>query len=214
MNRIASHRVRDEARGLLRKMIVSGELGPDARIEEIKLSEQFGVSRTPVREALIALEEEGLVTSRPRKGFVVVRPDETLVRETYAVLCALEAMAVRLAGERLRAEARKLREINAALARARSKSRQYDLDRAFHVALTEPCGNIRLLRLLTMERSRAQLFDGHHARGMANLQGSCLKHEAIIAALERGAADAAANLLIEHWTTGTEVVLLWLRQRR
>lgn len=213
MSRIAVHRVRDDARNLLREMIVGGELGPETHIEEVKISEQIGVSRTPVREALIALEEEGLVRSQPRKGFVVVRPDAALVRESFPILSALEGMAVRLGGDQLRAAAPALRKINEALSRARSKPRQYDLDRAFHVALTEHCGNVRLLRLLGMERARLQLIDGAHAKGIADLEGSCAQHEEIIAAIERGAFDDAAAALTQHWEDGIEVVVKWLAQR-
>jgi DNA-binding GntR family transcriptional regulator len=213
MRQITLRRTRDDARSLLREMIVAGELAPDTHIEEVKVSEQIGVSRTPVREALIGLEEEGLVTSQPRKGFVVVRPDAALVRESFPILAALEAMAVRLGGERLQAAAPRLRQINDALARARAKARQYDLDRAFHLALTEPCANARLLRLLAMERARAQMIDGAHAKGMANLEGSYAQHDEMIGAIERGDLDAAASALTRHWNDGIEVVVKWLGQR-
>lgn len=214
MSRLHLARARDEARDLLREMIVTRELPPNTHIEEIKISEQIGVSRTPVREALIGLEEEGLVRSSPRKGFVVIGPDEALVREAFPIMAALEATAVRAGGDALVAAAPKMRAINAALARERSRARRYDLDRAFHAALTEPCGNERLLRLLKMERARVQLIDGAHQRGMANLEGSLVEHEGIVAAIERGAFDEAGQLLTQHWHGGIEVVVKWLNQER
>lgn len=213
MRKIALNRARDEARDLLREMIVAGELAAETHVEEIKMSEQIGVSRTPVREALIALEHEGLVRSSPRKGFVVVSPNEALMRESFPILSALEAMAVKLSGKALQEAAPKLRAINAALAREKKKARQYDLDRALHVALTEHCGNDRLLALLAMERARAQLIDGAHERGMANLEGSCTDHTAIIDAIEAGDLGAAASALSLHWEQGVEVVVKWLRNR-
>lgn len=205
--------MRDDARALIRTMIVEGELAPAAHIEEVKLSEQIGASRTPVREALIALEGEGLVRSAPRKGFVVVEPDAALVRESFPILSALEAAAVRLSGAALKEAAPQLRRINEALARERRKARQYDLDRAFHVALTERCGNLRLLTLIEAERTRARLIDGAHEKGMANLAGSVAEHEEIIALLERGDADAAARVLARHWDNGIDVVVKWLSRK-
>lgn len=213
MRKIAVHRARDEARDLLREMIVGGELAPATHVEEIKMSAEIGVSRTPVREALIALEHEGLVRSSPRKGFVVVAPDEALVRESFPILSALEAMAVKLSGKALQDAAPKLRAINTALAREKKKARQYDLDRGLHVALTEHCGNERLLALLAMERTRAQLIDGAHSRGMANLEGSCADHGAVIGSIESGDFAKAAAQLSAHWDHGVEVVAKWLKDR-
>ncbi|HYD85009.1 MAG TPA: GntR family transcriptional regulator [Opitutus sp.] len=210
---ITPQRMRDEARALLRSMIVEGGLAPATHIEEVKLSQQIGASRTPVREALIALEGEGLVQSAPRKGFVVVEPNAALVRESFPILSALEGMAVRISGAALKTAAPQLRRINEALARERKKARQYDLDRAFHVALTKHCGNRRLLMLLEAERARAQLIDGAHQKGMANLKGSVEEHNEIIAALERGNADGAALVLARHWDNGINVVVKWLSEK-
>ena len=100
--------------------------------------------------------------------------------------------------------------INDALGRERKKARQYELDRAFHAALTAQCGNNRLLKLLEAERARAQMFDGAHRRGMANLEGSCAEHEALIEAIEKNDAARAAQILRAHWQGGIEVVAKWL----
>lgn len=205
--------MRDDARALLRSMIVEGELAPATHVEEVKLSQQIGASRTPVREALIALEGEGLVRSAPRKGFAVVEPNAAMVRESFPILAALEAMAVRLSAAALTNATSQLRRINDALARERKKARQYDLDRAFHMALTEHCANPRLLMLLEAERTRAQLIDGAHQKGMANLKGSVDEHNEVIAALERGDANGAALVLVCHWDNGIDVVVKWLSEK-
>ena len=203
---------RQLTRDHLRAMIVEGRLSSDTRLEEVKLSKQIGISRTPLREALITLEEEGLVRSTPHKGFVVVTPNEEFVRESYPILAALEAMAVRMSGEALRADAPRLKALNAALAGETARPRQYGLDREFHAALTQHCGNARLLKLLGRERARAQLVDGSHRRGMADLAGSVAMHAAIVDAIEEGRSEDAAALLLGHWQEGTEVVAQWLRE--
>lgn len=210
IEKLTLHRARDEVRDLLRSKIVAGEIEADAHIEEVKLSEQIGLSRTPVREALIALEREGLVTSRPQRGFVVIRPDVAMVRESYPVLSALEVEALKASAAKLRALAPELRKINDALKRERRKEKQYELDRAFHHALTEHCANPRLLELLAVERARAQMIDGAHKRGMANLDGSVREHASIIDAIERGDVERGARVLASHWEHGIKVVVQWL----
>jgi DNA-binding GntR family transcriptional regulator len=203
---------RQLTRDHVRAMIIDGQLSSDTRLEEVKLSKLIGISRTPLREALITLEEEGLVRSTPHKGFVVVKPNEEFVRESYPILAALEAMAVRTSGQALRDGVPRLRALNAALVEETEKPGQYGLDRAFHAALTEHCGNERLLMLLGRERARVQLVDGSHRRGMADLAGSVAKHAAIVDAIERGRSEDAVELLLGHWREGMEVVSRWLRE--
>src|ERR671935_2862006 len=88
----------------LREQIFSGELEPGAELAEVALSEQLGVSRGPVREALGRLASEGLVTVRPRRGAVVRSLSAEEFLEAYQVREALEVMAVRLAMPKLTAE--------------------------------------------------------------------------------------------------------------
>ena len=81
----------------VRKAILSGVLGPGARLRQEELAEVFGTSRIPVREALRALEYEGLVTSEPHRGFTVTALDADDVEEVYDLRILLESEAVRLA---------------------------------------------------------------------------------------------------------------------
>jgi DNA-binding GntR family transcriptional regulator len=207
-------RTRDEVRDLLRGMIEAGALAPGSRLDETGLSARVGVSRTPLREALIALEEDGLVESEPNKGFKVVPRSAALVREIFPILAALEAAAVRLAGERVIALAPELAALNNALAIETRPAKQYAADCAFHDLLTRECGNPRLLKLIETFRSQSRLFDGAHARGTANHEGSCREHAAIVAALEAGQVEAAADLLTKHWRGGEDVVIAWIEEQK
>lgn len=205
---------RDQARQSIRSMIEDGLYRDGDRLEEVEISSRIGVSRTPVREALISLEGDGLVRSAPNKGFVVVTANEDLVREIYPILGALEGAALRLAAPMLDASAvSALSRINDRLARARVAKAQYDLDAAFHERIVRDCGNTRLLRLLDAHRTLARRIDGAHLRGTANRDGSVLEHAAIVARIENGDFGAAAELLIEHWRNGESVVANWLRNR-
>lgn len=208
---ISRHRARDQVRTLLERLIRKGDLPGGARLEEVALSKRIGVSRTPLREALIALEEYGLVTSSPNKGFCVVHANEALVREIYPILGALEGAALRLALPRLPAAAPELKALNDKLSRATSKARQYELDRQFHARLTRSCGNPRLLKLLDTHWAQARRFDGALRRGTADRDGSCREHTEIVRAIENGRVEAAVESLIAHWRRGEDVVINWLR---
>ena len=102
----------------LREQILSGKLEPGAELAEVALSEQLGVSRGPIREALGRLASEGLVTVRPRRGAVVRSLSKEEFLELYQVREALEMMAVRLAVPRLRQEDfEELQRLNETMAR-------------------------------------------------------------------------------------------------
>jgi DNA-binding GntR family transcriptional regulator len=209
--RIEPRRNREEVARILRELISSGEITPGARLDEVRLSERLGVSRTPVREAIIGLEHEGWVQSVPNKGARVIAADERLVDEVYPILAALEAEAVLLAGPALVDAVGDLRRINGDLAREKERARQYALDAAFHRRLVEQCGNRQLLRLIERLWGVAARFNGAEQRGTANQVGSCADHEAIIDAIAAGEVERAAKLLRQHWHQGIEVVKQWLR---
>ncbi len=210
--RLNRNRARDDVRGLLREMILAGELAADSRVEEVEIAGRIGVSRTPVREALIALEHEGLVRSRPHRGFVVAAADAAMVRETYPILAALEIAAMRLAWDTLKDALPELIDLNTRLGAATSRADQYACDHGFHQRLTCDNGNARLSATLEMERTRAQRFDGAEQRGTADQTGSCAEHGRIIAAIEANQLAVAVATLQEHWDRGTGVVIAWLEQ--
>jgi DNA-binding GntR family transcriptional regulator len=208
---LTPRRTRDDVLDLMRRMIAGRELAPGARLEEVELSRRIGVSRTPVREALIALEMEGWVRSVPNKGVSVCPADERMVCELYPILGALEAAAMRLAGPWSAGAIHELRGLNTRLAGETRRERQYQLDAAFHRRLVRDCGNARLLALIETHWAQAGRYDGAATRGTANRDGSCREHAAIIDALEADDLDRASLLITGHWARGVEVVRAWLR---
>src|SRR5689334_3129239 len=109
----------DSVYSTLRSAIVDGRLAPGDSLIEWHVAHQFGTSRTPVREALLRLEAEGLAFRVPRRGLVVRHVSEHEVREVYAVRTALEALAAReAANEALPSDIAHLRWINQRLAEA------------------------------------------------------------------------------------------------
>jgi DNA-binding GntR family transcriptional regulator len=207
---LSRSRLRDDIVGRLANLIATGELDRE-RLKEVELATQLGVSRTPLREALLILESEGLVVSEAHKGFRVAAISEARVRELYPILGALEGLAVRESGEPLRARAGELRELNAALRASRTKARRHALDRRFHELLRDRCPNRALVELVRRLWLQAQRFDGAADRGMADPAGSLRDHVAITDAIGRGDFAGAATQLDEHWRRGIDVVVRWLR---
>jgi DNA-binding GntR family transcriptional regulator len=129
----------------LRALIVSAELRPGERLVEERLTERFGVSRPPLREALRILEQEGLVQRLPRRGAIVTPLTADDVREVYTLRWALERLAIELA---LPVDAKRLaplRDAVAAMRRAGSRDELLEANWQFHHALVSLPGHRRLL---------------------------------------------------------------------
>lgn len=174
----------------------------DLRLDERKMAEQLGISRTPIREALARLEQDGFVDIQPRKGVFVRRKSLEEVLEMIVVWAALESMAARLAAERASdAELRSVRKLGTRFSEnaARADIGEYsELNFRFHQRILE-------LGKCTMLKSIADgLFLHMHAvrrRAMGEADRatrSVVDHMAIIQALESRDADIAARLVREH----------------
>jgi DNA-binding GntR family transcriptional regulator len=186
----------------LREEIVSNRLAPGTELQEVALSEQLGVSRGPIREAIGRLAAEGLVTVRPRRGAVVRSLSKDEFLEAYQVREALEWMAMRLAVPRLGAEdVARLEELNEEMERHADQGDVdafFEANAAFHAFLVDLAGNSRLAesyrRLLgQMGRYRMRSLS---LRG--NLQRSVNEHRAILRAAKRGDPERASHLMAEH----------------
>src|SRR5665213_1220716 len=129
-----------EAYAALKRAITAMDIydhAEEIRLDERRLSEGLGVSRTPIREAMTLLEQEGFVRTRPRRGIFVVRKTKRELIDTITVMAALESMAARLAAERASdAEIAGLRGMMAGFADTRGEKAEYsDANIAFHQAI-------------------------------------------------------------------------------
>jgi DNA-binding GntR family transcriptional regulator len=148
----------DELVMLLRNMIIEGELRPGSRIAESRLCDHFGVSRTPLREALKVLSAEGLVRLFPNKGATVVRVTRKEMDEIVPVLGTLEALAAELACANIRAdEIVRIRNIHTQVVeryRSGDKKSYSELNRAFHDAIFEVANNKTLSETYNLLQTR------------------------------------------------------------
>ena len=186
----------------LREEIISERLQPGTELQEVALSEELGVSRGPIREAIGRLAAEGLVTVRPRRGALVRSLSKDEFLELYQVREALEVMAVRLAVPKLEAgdlgELEKLIGIMGRHAERLVVAKFFEANVAFHARLFEASGNERLQELYGQLVGQMGRYRMRSLTLRGNLQRSVAEHSAILRAARHGDADRAAHLMSEH----------------
>ena len=183
-------------------------------MDEAELASELGVSRTPLREALLQLSSEGLIRFEMHRGFFVAELNEDVVRQLYPIIGTLESLAVRNGGTELIRLASKLRELNELLREDRLGTGElFEVDREWHRMMTSTCANEALIDLIEATKARAMRFDGATRRGLAARSKSREEHERIVDAIADGYLDRAAVLLERHWKSGADVVVEWLREQ-
>ena len=144
--------LRDVVFNTLRNAILTGELSPGERLMEIKLADQLGVSRTPIREAIRKLELEGLVVNTPRKGAEVANISAEDLRDVLEVRRSLEVLAIRLACDKMTEETLELLHENIDAFKhsidAKATSDIASVDVSFHDIIYKSTGNNRLIQIL------------------------------------------------------------------
>jgi len=202
-----SHRLRQDVLPEIRKSILAGRLKPGAKIIESRLAMALGVSRTPLREALLHLEREGLVRSDLRRGFTVEPLSAREVRETYPLLAVLECYAVRTSAQFLPPLFPTLERINAQFRRARSARQALELDTRWHDILISPSNNSHLAALIASLRRTIRRYELIYMSDTALLPTSADQHDAILEALRKHDAKTALEALEANYILGMHVVL-------
>jgi len=198
----------------LRRLILEGELSSGNQIRESRLAAELGVSRTPVREALHRLEQEGLVTNRPGKGFAVAILSAEEAQELYPLRALLEPVALRLSGLPDQETMRELRRLNSVLARTPKGPTWIDADDRWHDLLIANCGNRHLIRMIGNLRRLTRRYEFAFSQATEDrLEASAEQHQLILQRLSDGDLDEACDLLADNMVVGVEAVLRWLQAR-
>lgn len=193
--------LRERAYRILQQAIVRGELPPGTRLRDQELALQMGLSRTPVREALQRLEDEGLVRTAPRSQTVVAPIEARTAQEAFPVVAALHALAVSSAFAQWQpSDTLALRRANAALLdalEAGDPEAAIAADDAFHGVFLERAQNEELRLALDGLMPKVRRLEWLQ---FSSLQGraSVSQHKAIIEAME-GGAEGAARMVEENW---------------
>lgn len=195
----------DRVRDAILEAIVDGSLRPGERLAQARIAENLGVSRQPVSHALSVLKEQGIVVELGRKGLTVVPIDAAHVRHLYQVRGALDALAARLAAERVKsgqADARSLDELQV-MVQTNGRSRatagqQVDADIAFHTAIYALSANPILQELarphwVQFRRCMLTVLEDDDIRADV-----WPEHDKILAAIVNGDANSAASAAQQH----------------
>mgnify|MGYP001016428381 FL=1 len=200
MDRLPSAKIRDS----LEQRIVEGELGNGKRLDETELSGFYGVSRTPVREALQRLAESGLAEHLPRRGTFVRSPSLSQLVEMFEVMAELECMAIRLAARRATAEdidaLEKDNETCRAAVAANDTKKYYEVNARLHGRIYQMSGNSFLASEARRLHDRLRPFRRLQLRVRGRMEESMAEHDIILAALRDGDADRAMETMKKHIT--------------
>lgn len=197
--------LREQVYDFLRAEMSRGGLQPGGFIDLNELAARLGVSRTPLREALLHLESQGFVSVLPRRGFRLNALTLDDIRHFYEIIGALEAAALRSVGPALGPEDfARMRALDAAMTEAvaaRDFDRYYEANLAFHDVYLQRSDNARLVSLAHLLKQRLYDWPRRETMVQAWEQHSVVEHEDFLALLERGAIDdAAEHLQRVHWS--------------
>lgn len=185
--------------------IVSGRLAPGARLDEQSLADRFGLSRTPVREALGQLAAIGLVEKRPHRGVVVAEVTVERLGQMFEVMAELEAVCARLAARRMSEAARAALEAEHRAAEVLATCNDFEgyeaANRAFHRTICEGAGNPLILETAEDFRRRLTPFRRAQFHVEGRIARSFREHGAIVAAIVAGDEEAACARMRAHLMT-------------
>ncbi len=210
MTRIAPTALYQEVAERLQQRIFSHELAPGDWIDEQRLAEQYGISRTPLREALKVLASEGLVELKPRRGCYVTEISRQDLDDIFPLMALLEG---RCAGDAVRranpADIAQLGDIHAILESAARDGRIdafFEANQQFHEKTQEFAGNRWMFSVIQDLRKALKLSRLHSLSLEGRLQQSLAEHRAIMAAIKAGDAVSAERLMHDHILRGREAL--------
>jgi DNA-binding GntR family transcriptional regulator len=194
--------LRERVAESLRAALVSGRMVPGTTYSIPALAEQFGVSATPVREAMLDLVNEGIMSAVPNKGFRVVELSDAELDQITELRRLLEVPTVGdLAGAIDRAAVRRLRALADAVSDAARRGDvvgYVEADRELHLALLAEAGNPRLVEMVGRLRDQSRLYGLEQLAADGVLVDSAAEHIRLIDALESGDRRAAERVMAHH----------------
>ena len=196
----------EEVAELLRQRIFKRELEPGSWIDELRIAEDYGISRTPLREALKVLAAEGLVTMKVRRGAYVTEVNEKDMSDIYHLLGLLESDAAGVVATRATPEQlRELQTIHDELESATAqRERFFEVNERFHMHLLDIADN-RWRNQMVADLRKVMKLNRHHSLFKSGRIGESLaEHRAVMAALQARDPAAATRSMLEHFRNGLE----------
>ena len=193
-----------EVAELVRQRIYNRELAPGSWIDEMKMVEEFGISRTPLREALKVLAAEGLVTMKVRRGAYVTEVSEQDLRDVYHLLALLESDAAAVVADK--ATPQELDQLNALHqqleAAVDDANLFFQINEQFHMQLLALCNNRFLTQTVADLRKVMKLNRHQSLFKQGRIEDSLMEHRSIMACLIERRAEAARHAMQTHFQHG------------
>ncbi len=209
---VDAHSLRDQVYDILKNMIILREIQPGKKVPEEELCRKLGVSRTPIRETLCRLENEGIVKIIPRRGAFVVEQSKQTVREILEIREALEGLVARLATQNM--DGRTAERVRNSLAHADRiaasdpKLAKYThADIEFHDLLLKACNNQMLQNMMQVVNAHLQIIRLRTVVLPGRARKTVEEHFRIMEAIDRGDADQAEELMRRHIRSVRQVAL-------
>ena len=203
---LAPRALYEEVAELLRQRIFRRELEPGSWIDELKIAEELGISRTPLREALKVLAAEGLVTMKVRRGAYVTEVSDKDLADVYHLLSLLESDAAGVVAQRATAtQLEELKALHDDLETAvNDRDRFFALNEQFHMRLLEMADNRWRQQMVADLRKVMKLNRHNSLLKTGRIDESLKEHRAIMAALLAHQGDQATRRMQEHFLNGLE----------
>lgn len=192
----------DQIADTLEQLVFAGDFQDGERLDEVKLAEQFHVSRTPIREALQVLVSSGMAEQIPRRGVFIRKPGPVELMEMFETMAELEASCGRLAATRI--SDHDLAALEAANQRcqdaitAEDHDRYYTENETFHQIIYRGAANSFLEKQALQLQNRLRAYRRMQLRFRGRLVQSMAEHSQVLSALQTGDAESAANVLRAH----------------
>jgi DNA-binding GntR family transcriptional regulator len=203
---LAPRALYEEVAERLRQRIFRRELEPGSWIDELKIADELGISRTPLREALKVLAAEGLVTMKVRRGAYVTEVSEKDLIDVYHLLSLLEADAVAVVAQSgNEAALAELQALHDELEGAtQDRDRFFEINERFHLRLLELADN-RWRQQMVSDLRKVMKLNRHHSLFKAGrIEESLAEHRAVMQAIRARQPEAAAQRMRDHFASGLE----------
>ena len=200
----------------LREAIRNGVLEPGERLMEVQLADELGISRTPVREAIRKLEQEGYVIMMPRRGTYVSSVSVSDVKEIFEIRSALESLSTELAA--LRIEPDELEQLRTLLTEIEGHIERKDIDKIvetdikFHGLLYQVSRNERLVAIISNLKEQLARYRTLSMSYPGRLKETLEEHRAMVEAIAAGDAEAAREAAERHMEQAEETLLKAMRK--
>lgn len=186
---------------VLRELVLTGEIPPGQRVNEVELAQRMHISRGPLREAIRHLISEGLLGYVPHRGAYVRAADMADLYALFELRSALECAAARLAAARRSpANVARMQQVSVDSRRSFDAGRRfpYRLDIAFHAALLDAAASPRIAEGVRLAQQQVILLRSQHEVGVVHTRASMDDHDELIAAVADGDEDRAAAVMAAH----------------